>query len=171
MSLPSSFLVFFLRTIQLNHSKKKTRDDNLDFISDTTYSLTLHTASFSFSTQLLLHTKSPSTPTPSLSLVPIMASTVEGKHEVLDEPSPSSTSIPFSSQKEFVTGEDQSSVTASEVATERPVQLYHKPPTKQFVLIMIAYVYYFTVCQIGSLFLKIFTMHNLTIPSFHLLHV
>lgn len=38
MSLPSSFLAFFLRTIQLNHSKKETRDDNLDLISDTTYS-------------------------------------------------------------------------------------------------------------------------------------
>lgn len=79
-----------------------------------------------------------------------MASTVESKHEVLDEPSSSSTSIPFPSQKEFVSGEDQSSVTASEAATERPVQLYHKPPTKQFVLIMIAYVYYFTVCLIDS---------------------
>jgi len=85
-----------------------------------------------------------------------MASTVEGKHEVLDEPSPSSISIPFSSQKEYISGEDQSSVTASEVATERPVQLYHKPPTKQFVLIMIAYVYYFTVCLISSLFFNFY---------------
>lgn len=71
-----------------------------------------------------------------------MTSTIDGKQEVLDEPSSSATSFPISSQKaEFTSGEDQSSVTASEAATETPVQLFHKPPTKQFVLIMIAYVY------------------------------
>lgn len=73
----------------------------------------------------------------------IMASSFEGKQEVLDEPSSSSTSFPISPQKaEFASDEDHSSVTASEAATETPVQLFHKPPTKQFVLIMIAYVCY-----------------------------
>ncbi|KAG0347520.1 hypothetical protein BG004_007597 [Podila humilis] len=69
-----------------------------------------------------------------------MSSTVEGKQEVInDEPSSSSTTIPISSQKqEYASNEDQSSVTASEAATEAPVQLFHKPPHKQFVLIMIA---------------------------------
>ncbi|KAF9304729.1 hypothetical protein BGZ74_000732 [Mortierella antarctica] len=68
-----------------------------------------------------------------------MASSFEGKQEVLDEPSSSSTSFPISPQKaEFASDEDHSSVTASEAATETPVQLFHKPPTKQFVLIMIA---------------------------------
>ncbi|KAG0097793.1 hypothetical protein BGZ93_001944 [Podila epicladia] len=68
-----------------------------------------------------------------------MASSFEGKQEVLDEPSSSSTYFPISPQKaEFASDEDQSSVTASEAATETPVQLFHKPPTKQFVLIMVA---------------------------------
>jgi len=55
--------------------------------------------------------------------------------------SSSTTSIPIADRKE----EDHSSVTASDApASDAPafVHLYHKPPPRQFALIMIAYVFY-----------------------------
>ncbi|KAG0359648.1 major facilitator superfamily domain-containing protein [Gamsiella multidivaricata] len=77
-----------------------------------------------------------------------MASKADFKQEMDEIPAAtaSSTSIPIPGSKETFPvkdkvdqhGEDASSITASESAAPAPAQLYHKPPPKQFVLIMIA---------------------------------
>ncbi|KAF9542391.1 hypothetical protein EC957_001967 [Mortierella hygrophila] len=70
--------------------------------------------------------------------------------EVLDMPASSSTTLPVTGKQEYsetdgkiaipIKDEDQSSVAPSDVASSAApdVVVYHKPPTKQFVLIMIA---------------------------------
>ncbi|KAG0329667.1 hypothetical protein BGZ99_000882 [Dissophora globulifera] len=72
-----------------------------------------------------------------------MASTHGEKQEIVDDkkhveaPASSSTVIPIADSKE----EDMSSVTASETSpasAPKEIQLYHKPPPKQFILVMIA---------------------------------
>jgi hypothetical protein len=76
--------------------------------------------------------------------------------EVLDIPASSSTTLPATGKQEYSEAdhkvstspfkdEDQSSVAPSDVASSSAapdVVVYHKPPPKQFALIMIAYVYF-----------------------------
>lgn len=74
--------------------------------------------------------------------------------EVLDIPASSSTTLPVTGKQEYseadhkvatpIKDEDQSSVAPSDVASSSAapdVVVYHKPPPKQFALIMIAYVF------------------------------
>lgn len=64
-----------------------------------------------------------------------MASEPGHKQELDEQNIPASTM----QKGDAPSGEDQSSISASDVESELE-PLYHKPPTRQFVLIMIAYV-------------------------------
>lgn len=56
-------------------------------------------------------------------------------------PTISANSLPFADEKEQIPDVEEDMVDGGAATDSTPAPLYHKPPQKQFVLIMIAYVF------------------------------